>query len=143
MLRTDRASTADATPRDALDDAPAHTDSAETPSASLLPALDPTPMGWKHREWMFGIDQRAVFDQAGNIGPTVWWNGEVIGSWAVTAAGELRTRILADRGAQAIAAVDSAAAQLHERLDGATVTPAIRTPLERSISHMTQPKPQE
>ena len=143
MLRTDRTSTADATPRDALDDAPAHTDSAETPSASLLPALDPTPMGWKHREWMFGIDQRAVFDQAGNIGPTVWWNGEVIGSWAVTAAGELRTRILADRGAQAVAAVDSAAAQLHERLDGATVTPAIRTPLERSISHMTQPKPQE
>jgi hypothetical protein len=84
-------------------------------------------MGWKHRDWMFGIDQRAVFDQAGNIGPTVWWNGEVIGSWAVAAAGELRTRILADHGAQAVAAVDSAAAQLHERLDGATVTPAIRS----------------
>jgi hypothetical protein len=137
VLRAERASTADATPRDALDEALAHIDSAETPSASLLPALDPTPMGWKHREWMFGIDQQAVFDQAGNIGPTVWWNGEIIGSWAITAAGELRTRVLVDRGSEAIAAVDSAAAKLHERLDEATVTPAVRTPLERSISQMT------
>jgi hypothetical protein len=96
-------------------------------------------MGWKHREWMFGIDQRTVFDQAGNIGPTVWWDGEVIGSWAITAAGDLRTRIVADRGAQAAAAVDSAAAQLHKRLEGATVTPAIRTSLERSTSQMTRP----
>jgi hypothetical protein len=123
MLRADRASTADAALRDALDEALAHIDSAETPSASLLPVLDPTPMGWKHRDWMFGIDQQAIFDQAGNIGPTVWWNGEIIGSWAITAAGELRTRILADRGAQAVAAVDSAAAKLHERLGGAIVAP--------------------
>jgi hypothetical protein len=137
MLRTDRASAGDATPRDALDEALARIDSTETPSASLLPALDPTPMGWKHRDWMFGIDQQAVFDQAGNIGPTVWWNGEIIGSWAITAAGELRARVLADRGSDAIAAVDSAAAKLHERLGGATVTPAARTPLERSISQMT------
>jgi hypothetical protein len=137
MLRVDPASTGEATPRGALDEALAHIDSAETPSASLLPALDPTPMGWKHRDWMFGIDQQAVFDQAGNIGPTVWWNGEIIGSWAITAAGELRARVLADRGSDAVAAVDSAAAKLHERLGGATVTPAARTPLERSISQMT------
>jgi hypothetical protein len=94
-------------------------------------------MGWKHRDWMFGIDHRAVFDGAGNIGPTVWWNGEAIGSWAITAAGELRTRILADRGSAAVAAVDTAATQLHEPLDGAFVTPAVRTPVERSISDMT------
>ncbi len=112
-------------------------DDPESQAASLLPALDPTPMGWKHRDWMFGIDRRAVFDSAGNIGPTVWWNGEVIGSWAITAAGELRTRVLADRGSEAVAAVDTAAAQLQGRLDGASVTPAVRTPLERSISDTT------
>jgi hypothetical protein len=137
MLGANRTSTAHGTP---CDEPLARIDSAETPSASLLPALDPTPMGWKHRDWMFGIDQRAVFDLVGNIGPTVWWNGEVIGSWAMTAAGELRTRILADRGAQAAGAVDSAAARLHKRLDGAIVTPAIRTSLERSICHMTRPE---
>ena len=102
--------------------------------ASLLPALDPTPMGWKHRNWFLGIDHQAVFDRAGNIGPTLWWNGEIVGSWAITATGELRTRVLADRGAAATAAIDKAAAHFHQRLNGATVTPAIRTPLERSIT---------
>ena len=102
--------------------------------ASLLPALDPTPMGWKHRDWFLGLDHQAVFDRAGNIGPTVWWNGEIIGSWAITAAGDLRTRVLVDRGAAASAAIDTTAAQLHQRLEGATITPAIRTHLERSIT---------
>jgi hypothetical protein len=109
-------------------------DDADRQIASLLPALDPTPMGWKHREWLFGIDHQAVFDRAGNIGPTVWWNGEIIGSWAITADGDLRTRVLVDRGADATAAIGTAAAQLHQRLEGATITPAIRTHLERSIT---------
>ena len=106
---------------------------ASAPVASLLPALDPTPMGWKHRDWFLGLDRQAIFDRAGNIGPTVWWDGEIIGSWAVTATGELRTRVLADRGAEAHAAIDAAAARLHQRLDGATVTPAVRTPLEQAL----------
>jgi hypothetical protein len=109
-------------------------DDADGQIASLLPALDPTPMGWKHRDWFLGIDHQAVFDRAGNIGPTVWWNGEIIGSWAISATGELRTRVLVDRGAAATAAIDTAAAHLHQRLNGATITPAIRTPLERSIT---------
>jgi hypothetical protein len=107
---------------------------ASPPVASLLPALDPTPMGWKHRDWFLGIGHQAVFDRAGNIGPTLWWNGEIIGSWTITATGDLRTRVLADRGADATAAIDTAAAHLHQRLEGATITPAIRTPLERSIT---------
>ncbi len=108
--------------------------------ASLLPALDPTPMGWKHRDWFLGLDHRAVFDRAGNIGPTVWWNGEIIGSWAITTDGDLRTRVLVDRGADATAAIDTAADQLHQRLEGATITPAVRTHLERSITrdHLEQ-----
>ena len=106
---------------------------ASAPVASLLPALDPTPMGWKHRDWFLGLDRQAIFDRAGNIGPTVWWEGEIIGSWAVTATGELRTRVLADRGAEARTAIETAAARLHQRLDGATVTPAVRTPLEQAL----------
>jgi hypothetical protein len=108
-------------------------DDADKQVASLLPALDPTPMGWKHRDWFLGLDHQAIFDRAGNVGPTVWWNGEIIGSWAISANGDLRTRVLADRGADATTAIDTAAAQLHQRLGGATITPAVRTPLERSI----------
>lgn len=136
-LRADHTSAAHGMPNDEPDEPLSRNGDAEPQAASLLPALDPTPMGWKHREWMFGINHQAVFDGAGNIGPTVWWNGEVIGSWAITTVGDLRTRILADRGSDAVAAVDTAAARLHERLGGALVTPAVRTPLERTVSDTT------
>jgi hypothetical protein len=98
------------------------------PTATLLPALDPTPMGWKNRDWMFGIDPSLIFDRAGNIGPTLWWDGEIIGSWATTPGGELRTQIVADRGAEARAAIDHAAARLHARFDDAVITPARSAP---------------
>lgn len=75
-------------------------------------------MGWKRRDWLFGIAQHHVFDSRGNIGPTVWWDGEIIGSWAVTSAGEIRTSIAADRGAAARDAIADAAARLHTRLEG-------------------------
>lgn len=103
------------------------------PGVALLPGLDPTPMGWKHRDWFFGIDRRAVFDRAGNIGPTIWLDGEVVGSWAATANG-IRTALLTDRGHDAAIAVDLAAGQLSRRLDGVAVTPAARTPLEQSLT---------
>ena len=104
------------------------------PVATLLPALDPTPMGWKQRDWFLGVDPAEIFDRAGNIGPTTWWDGEVIGSWAVTASGDVRTTISADRGAEAVRAVEEAAARLHPSLQGAMVTPAARTPLEVRLS---------
>jgi hypothetical protein len=116
-------------PADALTD-----EAAATPTATLLPALDPTPMGWKTRDWFLGIDPGHVFDRAGNIGPTLWWNGEIIGAWAITANGDLRTKVIADRGAEAQAALDRAASHLHARLNGATVTPAFRTPLEQALT---------
>lgn len=104
------------------------------PAATLLPALDPTPMGWKSRDWFLSIDPGHVFDRAGNIGPTLWWNAEIIGSWAITPNDDLRTKVIADRGADAHAAIDQAASQLHARLNGATITPAIRTPLEQALT---------
>ena len=107
---------------------------AATPVAALLPTLDPTPMGWKHRDWFLAIDHHHVFDNNGNIGPTLWWDGEIIGSWGIAPSGELRTMVVADRGAAADAAVEEAASRLHERLHGAVVTPAILTPLERSLA---------
>jgi hypothetical protein len=121
---------------DAGPDPTAHTmgDPPGPPAATLLPSLDPTPMGWKHREWFFGIDQHQVFDRNGNIGPTLWWDGEIIGSWAVAATGEIRVKLVADRGTEASNAIGDAAARLHDRLHGAVITPAIRTPLERSLT---------
>lgn len=121
---------------DPSDDDPGDDD----PVVSLLPALDPTPMGWKHRDWLFGIDPQRLFDNAGNIGPTLWCNGEIIGSWAVTATGDIRTLTLTDRGTDTDHAIDNAAQRLHRRLHHTVVTPAARTPLERSLADDT-PRP--
>ena len=107
---------------------------APPPTATLLPALDPTPMGWKARDWFLSIDPHQIYDRSGNIGPTLWWNGEVIGSWAVTDGGEIVTSVIADRGTEALNAIDRLASQLPARLGDTVVTPAARTPLERSLT---------
>jgi hypothetical protein len=104
------------------------------PTAVLLPALDPTPMGWKHRDWFTAVDTNQIYDRAGNIGPTIWWDGEIIGVWVTRRTGEIHTALTVDRGREAHDAVTAAATQLQHRLDGATVTPAARTPLETSLA---------
>ncbi|MDP4506333.1 winged helix DNA-binding domain-containing protein [Nonomuraea turcica] len=109
------------------------------PWAALLPALDPTPMGWQARDWYLPPAHRAeLFDRSGNVGPTVWWDGRVVGGWAQRADGEVVWRLLADVGAEAAAAVEAAvheqAAGLAAWLGGVKVTPRFRTPLERELS---------
>ena len=44
---------------------------APAPWVSLLPALDPTAMGWRERGWYLGDHGRSLFDTNGNAGPTV------------------------------------------------------------------------
>src|SRR5262249_34093631 len=117
-----------------LDLANADRETPEEPAAALLPTLDPTPMGWKTRDWFLGIDPSVLFDRAGNIGPTLWWDGEIVGSWGITPDADLRWKVIADRGADARNAIEQAAAKLHARLNGAVITPAIRAPLERSLT---------
>ncbi len=107
---------------------------AAEPAARLLPALDPTPMGWKERGWFLPEDDRALYDAYGNVGPTVWWGGEVVGGWAVRPDGSVATELLADRGGEARTAVAAAAEALAARLGGTVVVPSFRTPLERRLS---------
>ena len=104
------------------------------PTAVLLPALDPTPMGWTSRAWFLPEDARQLYDAYGNIGPTAWWDGEVVGGWAVRPDGSVATQLLTDRGSDAELAVAAAAEALAARLDGTVVVPSFRTPLERRLS---------
>ncbi|MGV9305291.1 winged helix DNA-binding domain-containing protein [Nonomuraea sp. NPDC003727] len=104
------------------------------PWAALLPALDPTPMGWQHRDWYLPREHRAeLFDRSGNVGPTVWWNGAVVGGWGQRGDGEVVWRLLEDAGSDARAAVERAATAVTTWLDGVTVTPRFKTPLERAL----------
>ncbi len=107
-----------------------------SPSAALLPALDPTVMGWKERSWYLGDDARALlFDRSGNAGPTVWWDGRVVGGWAQRRSGEIVCRLLEDVGAEAAAAVEAEAARLQAAIGPIRVTPRFRTPMERDLSN--------
>jgi hypothetical protein len=104
------------------------------PVVALLPALDPTPMGWQARSWFLGPHGPALFDRTGNIGPTVWWDGRIVGGWAQRASGELVYRLLEEVGSAGAAAVAEAAASLESWLGPGRVTPRFRTPLERELS---------
>jgi DNA glycosylase AlkZ-like len=105
-----------------------------TPTAALLPGLDPTPMGWQARDWFLGPHAAALFDRTGNIGPTVWWAGRVVGGWAQRPSGEVACRLLEDIGSDGTTAVAAEAARLESWLGDARVTPRFRTPLERELS---------
>ena len=104
------------------------------PGAALLPALDPTPMGWRERGWFLGEHGPALFDRTGNIGPTVWWDGRIVGGWAQRKDGAIAVELLADVGADAVARIDAAAATLAAAVGEVRVTPRFRTPVERALT---------
>jgi len=103
------------------------------PWIALLPALDPTAMGWAGRAWYLGDHGPALFDRSGNVGPTVWSDGRIVGGWAQRADGTVVFRLLDDIGSEAEAAVGTEAARLSEQLGDTRVTPRFRTPLEREL----------
>ncbi|MBB1257461.1 AlkZ family DNA glycosylase [Streptomyces sp. OF8] len=105
------------------------------PWVALLPSLDPSSMGWRRRG--FYLDPElvpALFDRNGNIGPTVWADGRVIGGWAQRADGRVAHRLLVDPGAEARARVAATVGELTAWLGPARVTPTFRTPLERELA---------
>jgi hypothetical protein len=91
-------------------------------------------MGWRERGWFLGDHGPALFDRSGNIGPSVWADGRIVGGWAQRRDGEIAVRLLEDVGAEARAAVDAAAGRLAAWVGEVRFTPRFRTPLERELS---------
>jgi hypothetical protein len=102
--------------------------------AALLPALDPTVMGWSDRSWFLGPHTKALFDINGNAGPTIWLNGRIIGGWAQRADGELAVRVFEDVGADHSSLIDTEVERVGKWLAGVRVIPRFRTPTERELS---------
>ncbi len=90
--------------------------SAPDPWVALLPALDPSTMGWKHRDFVLGSHRGELFDVNGNGGPTVWVDGQIVGGWTHRDDGEVAVEVFDDVGREATEQVAAKAAALSELL---------------------------
>lgn len=99
---------------------------------ALLPALDPTTMGWFERDWYLGPHKSQVFDSTGNGGATIWVDGRIVGGWTVTQAGDVELVLLEDVGSDVRAALDAEAERLTAWLGGTPVLPRFPPPLVTS-----------
>ena len=101
---------------------------------AFLPGLDPTPMGWKGRNWYLGPHRAALFDRNGNIGPSIWLDGRIIGGWGQNQEKRVVYRILEPVPAKVVKAVAREAANVEEWIGSTKVTPRFRTPLETELA---------
>jgi hypothetical protein len=104
------------------------------PWAALLPTLDPTTMGWKERDWYLGPHASVLFDSNGNAGPTVWWDGRVVGGWSQRKDGEIVFELLEDVGHDAVLAMEAEAERLMEWLGDVRISPGFLPPFQRKLA---------
>jgi hypothetical protein len=116
------------------DDLDGEHDPEPEPWVALLPALDPTPMGWKERHWYLGPHKAPLFDRSGNIGPTIWVDGRIVGGWGQRPDGTVVTRLLEDVGSDHHQLIDARAAALTGLISPTVVKPSFPTPLQRELS---------
>jgi len=104
------------------------------PWAALLPSLDSTVMAWKERHFYLGDLDGQLFDRAGNAGPTVWVDGQIVGLWAQRANLEVGYRLLRDVGAEHRRALDAEAARLTAWLGKDRVFPRFPNPAYQELA---------
>ncbi|HLT10484.1 MAG TPA: crosslink repair DNA glycosylase YcaQ family protein, partial [Micromonosporaceae bacterium] len=81
-----------------------------------------------------GEHKARLFDRSGNIGPTVWSDGRIVGGWSQRPNGEIVYRLLDDVGKAKAAQVEAEAGRLSEWIGKVRVTPRFRTPLEKELA---------
>jgi hypothetical protein len=104
------------------------------PWLRFLPSLDPTPMGYQRRAFYLSARAKGeLFDTMGNVGPSVWHDGQIIGGWAQRADGGIAFELFEDVGAEVAALAAAEAEQVAAWHDGVTVTPRFPTPLLKRL----------
>lgn len=108
---------------------------AEPVGIALLPALDPSVMAVTDRApFLDPAWAGPLFDRSGNVAPTIWLDGRVIGGWACRKDGTVAFRILEESARGAATEVEAAARVLEEALDGEAVQPRFPTPLSKELN---------
>jgi hypothetical protein len=103
---------------------------AVEPWAALLPALDPTALGWKERDFYLAADfYSSIFDWSGNCGTTAWWDGWIVGAYVQDDAGRVELIVPHDPGPAGRAALVAEAKRLEDWFGGEKVTALYKSPL--------------
>lgn len=103
-------------------------------SVALLPGLDSTTMGWKQRSWY--VDDRparGVFDRNGNAGPTVWFEGRVVGVWTQRAEGAIAVELVDEIAPAAHDEVEAEVRRLVEWLGDVRIRWRYPTPITKRL----------
>ena len=76
------------------------------------------------------------FHQRRHVGPTLWWDGRIVGGWAQDRDGQIVCRFLEDAGSEAVAAADAKAKRLAGTLGNVRLTARTRgmTWLEQELN---------
>ena len=109
---------------------------ATEPWVALLPRPRPHADGVVGGGRYLGDHKVALFDTNGNVGPTVWCDGRIIGGWAQRPDGTIVWRLLEKVGKRPEAAIEERARYLQQWLGDVRVTPRFRTPLERELHRL-------
>jgi len=104
------------------------------PVATLLPSLDPATMGWKTRHWYLGDHGDRLFDRNGNGGPTIWWDGRIVGGWVQRPAGDVELFPLEDLPPAALRAIADRADALTAWLGDTRIKSRFPNPIEKESS---------
>ena len=75
-----------------------------------------------------------LFDSNGNAGPTVWWDGRVVGGWSQRRDGEIVLGLLEDVGRDARAAIEAEAARLAAWVGDVRFSPGFLPPFQRALA---------
>jgi len=111
------------------DTADLETPPSTEPWVALLPVLDATTMGWRHRS--FYLDPAHIpylFDRAGNGGTTIWVNGRIVGCWAQDEHEHARLILMEPVNKRVQRMLDAEAARLDEFLGGEHITNVFASP---------------
>jgi hypothetical protein len=108
------------------------------PWAALLPALDPTTMGWADRDWYLSSHRSVLFDASGNAGPTAWCDGRVVGGWHQDPSGKVAVDLVESVSKSQHARLSRQAVDLTEWLEGERVLPRFPSPLLKASTPKRQ-----
>ena len=104
------------------------------PWVRLLPGLDPTAMGWKQRDFYLDTEYlEPMFDRFGNIGPSIWADGRIVGGWIQRDDASITTELFVPlpKGSQRL--LDDAIDQVQGAVGDVVVKPRFPARMQKAL----------